>query len=121
MDNFTKAVRALQAHRQPPPAVVAPVAGGGGDDAVADVQPPPAPVRFPFLALRKLRALRVWLWDRAACGQEFDIVSFTPAMLEKYICRLDERATFFDLDKKPDDKPDEVVPECKDMTKWPYL
>jgi hypothetical protein len=31
---------------------------------------------------------------------------------------LDERATF-DLDKKPDDKPDCVVPEFKDMTKWP--
>jgi hypothetical protein len=68
--------------------------------------------------LRKLRALRVWLQDRAACGQEFDVASFTPAMLEKYIRRLDERATF-DLDKKPDDKPDGVVPEFKDMTKWP--
>jgi hypothetical protein len=85
MDNFTKAVRALQAHQQPPAAVVA-VAAAGGDDApgaVADVQPPPAPVRFPFLVLRKLRALRVWLQDRAACEQEFVVASFTPAMLEK--------------------------------------
>jgi hypothetical protein len=32
---------------------------------------------------------------------------------------LDECATFFDLDKKPDDKPDGVVPEFEDMTKWP--
>jgi hypothetical protein len=121
MDNFTKAVRALQAHQQPSADVVAVAAGGVDGDApgaVADVQPPPAPVRFPFLALRKLRALRVWLQDRAACGQEFDVASFTPAMLEKYIRRLDERATF-DLDKKPDDKPDGVVPEFKDMAKWP--
>jgi hypothetical protein len=120
MDNFTKAVRALQAHQQPPVAApVVPAAGGEGGDVApaADVQPP-APVRFPFLALRKLRALRVWLQDRAACGQEFDVASFTPAILEKYIRRLDERASF-DLDKKPDDKPDGVVPEFKDMTKWP--
>jgi hypothetical protein len=96
MDNFTKAVRALQAHQQPPVAApVVPVAGGEGGvvaPAAADAQPP-APVRFPFLALRKLRALRVWLQDRAACGQEFDVASFTPAILEKYIRRLDERAS----------------------------
>jgi hypothetical protein len=89
MDIFTKAVRALQAHQQPPAAVVA-VAAAAGDDApaaIADVQPPPALVRFLFLALRKLRALRVWLQDRAACGQKFDVASdsFTPAMVEKYI------------------------------------
>jgi hypothetical protein len=116
MDNFTKAVRALQAHQQPAAAAV-PVAGGG-DGAAVEVPQPPAPVRFPFLALRKLRALRVWLQDRAACGQGFDVASFTQATLEKYIRRLDERASF-DLDKKPDDKPDGVVPEFKDMTKWP--
>lgn len=118
MDNFTKAVRALQAHQQPPAAV--PAAGGGDADAVVAVPQPPAPVRFPFLALRKLRALRVWLQDRAACGQGFDVASFTQAVLEKYIRRLDERASF-DLDKKPDDKPDGVVPEFKDMTKWPIF
>jgi hypothetical protein len=39
-------------------------------------------------------------------------------MLEKYIRRLDESA-IFDLDKQPDDKPDDVVPEFKDMTEWP--
>jgi hypothetical protein len=120
MDNFTKAVRALQAHQQTPAGGAAPaaaVAGGGDAPAAADA-PPPDPVRFPFLALRKMRALRVWLQDRAACGQDFAVASFTQAMLEKYIRRLDERASF-DLDKKPDDKPDGVVPEFKDMTKWP--